>query len=505
MKKSVSFTKVEFWAAITIFVFAVFFFITDGLKDISSVIPPNKELFDQAMFPFSFYRNYFVPQLVRNSFLFCAFLLLNFVVIPRVIKKEALVKNTSIVLLVFLLSGIILGTTDTYLKEYLFTNRQTYHTIFWNSFLYAFWLLFLLGLYSVVKYAGLYLISNAEAIHEKYRFITPDGIVAFVLWMISLFLLLISNVNNAEIMALWVIIGPSGILVYWYSFYVLIPHSLSKKRAFLVYSGKVILGLLITYLPVSLLILPLTNGEVAFNVSLFNVAFQLLITAPLSWLLFNRQIQGKQEVYLLRKELRQSHAHFDFLRSQINPHFLFNALNTIYGTAIQEKAERTSEAIELLGDMMRFMLQENMEEKISLAREIEYLNNYISLQRLRTDQTPGVKIQTQIESPVSTIQIAPMLLIPFIENAFKHGISLREPSHIIISLEMKDNHTLHFDVHNSKHVKPANDPEKNKSGIGLNNVKQRLQLFYPNRHELIIRETWKEYFVHLTIQLPTSQ
>jgi two-component system LytT family sensor kinase len=257
-----------------------------------------------------------------------------------------------------------------------------------------------------------------------------------------------------------------------------------------------------TYLPVSLLILSLTTREVAFNVSLFNVTFQTLITMPLSWLLFNRQLRGKQEVSLLKQELGQSHAHFDFLRSQINPHFLFNALNTIYGTAIQEKAERTSEAIELLGEMMRFMLQENMQEKISLAREIEYLNSYIGLQRLRTQQTPGVKIQAQIESPASPIQIAPMLLIPFIENAFKHGISLREASHIVISLEMKDHHTLHFDVHNSKHVKPANDPEKHQSGIGLHNVKQRLQLFYPARHELIIRETGKEYFVHLTMQLP---
>jgi two-component system LytT family sensor kinase len=189
MKETVSFTRIEFWAATTLFVFAVFFFITDGREDIINVIPPNKALFDQAGFPFSFYRNYFVPQLVRNSFLFSAFLLLNFVVVPQLIKKEALFKNTSIVLLLFLLSGVILGTTDTYLKSYLFTNQQTeqqtYHYIFRISFLYAFWLLFMLGLYSVVKYAGIYLISNAEAIHEKYRFITRDGIVVFVVWMIS--------------------------------------------------------------------------------------------------------------------------------------------------------------------------------------------------------------------------------------------------------------------------------------------------------------------------------
>jgi LytS/YehU family sensor histidine kinase len=93
-----------------------------------------------------------------------------------------------------------------------------------------------------------------------------------------------------------------------------------------------------------------------------------------------------------------------------------------------------------------------------------------------------------------------MLLIPFVENAFKHGISFREPSHIKINFETKDK-TLNFDVYNSKHVKQENDPEKDKSGIGLNNVKQRLELLYPGKHELIIRETGKEFFVHLTLQL----
>jgi LytS/YehU family sensor histidine kinase len=243
-----------------------------------------------------------------------------------------------------------------------------------------------------------------------------------------------------------------------------------------------------------------TNEEGATAISFFNAAFHLFVTALTCWILFKRQMKGKQEIYVLKKELGQSNASFDFLRSQINPHFLFNALNTIYGTAIQEGAERTSEGIEKLGDMMRFMLQENLQEKISLTREIEYLNNYIALQKLRTDPNPIVKIEAQIEQHVGTAQISPMLLIPFVENAFKHGISFREPSHIKINFETKDK-TLYFDVYNSKHVKQENDPEKDKSGIGLNNVKQRLELLYPGKHELIIRETGKEFFVHLTLQL----
>jgi LytS/YehU family sensor histidine kinase len=146
------------------------------------------------------------------------------------------------------------------------------------------------------------------------------------------------------------------------------------------------------------------------------------------------------------------------------------------------------------------MLQENMQDKISLIREIDYLNNYISLQRLRTDPNPIVQIQTQIDDRDNLFKIAPMLLIPFVENAFKHGISFREPSYIKVTLEIKDD-TLYFNVFNSKHDRQENDPEKDKRGIGLENVKQRLKLSYPNKHELKIRDTPKEFLIHLTIQL----
>ena len=202
----------------------------------------------------------------------------------------------------------------------------------------------------------------------------------------------------------------------------------------------------------------------------------------------------------LKTALGRSTADLNFLRSQINPHFLFNALNTLYATALQENAERTSEGIQKLGDMMRFMLRENLQEKISLIREIEYLNNYVGLQTLRIQSSAGIVIQTEIEEQVNGLQIAPMLLIPFVENAFKHGIRLKEQSNIRISLLTKDK-ILFFDVSNTIHVKPASDPEKDNNGIGLNNVQQRLRLLYPNLHELLIRENGKEFFIHLTIHL----
>jgi LytS/YehU family sensor histidine kinase len=208
----------------------------------------------------------------------------------------------------------------------------------------------------------------------------------------------------------------------------------------------------------------------------------------------------QNEIASLRTELGQSDANLTFLKSQINPHFLFNALNTLYGTALQEKAERTGEGIQRLGDMMRFMLHENTQDKISLMREVEYLNNYIALQTLRTSMSDKITLITEIEEQFENYHITPMLLIPFVENAFKHGISLQKSSYIKISLQVRDQ-VLFFDVSNSINPKSDNDPEKLKSGVGLENVRQRLSLLYRDRYELMIHENANEFFVHLTLHL----
>lgn len=494
--KSENFARVEFWGATTLFVFMVFFHITDSLSN-----DWVRDLPLDVTIPFSYH---FFPNLINYIVLYAAFLFLNFKVVPQLLQKEALSKNIFFILLVFMTLGLIGGITRTYSEVYFIkqyrTTQEAYNFLFRKSFLYITRLLFVFGLYTVIKYVGLYLLTNTEAIRSRFGFVTRGGIAAFIVWMITVLLLIIGDADKAVLIC-WGVIGPFAISLYWYSFYSLIPKSLGKKRAFLGYMGKVLLVLLITYLPVFLLTIIFThNDDPAFAFSFLNSIVQLSLTAPLSWVLFKQHIKGNEELYSLKKELGQTNANFDFLRSQINPHFLFNALNTIYGTAIQENAERTSEGIERLGDMMRFMLQENMQEKISLAREIDYLNNYIVLQRLRTDANPIVKIEAAIEQQSGIVHIAPMLLIPFVENAFKHGISLREPSHIKISVETREE-VLYFDVYNSKHQQQHSDPEKNNNGIGLNNVKQRLQLLYNGKHELIIRETNKEFFVHLTIRL----
>lgn len=330
--------------------------------------------------------------------------------------------------------------------------------------------------------------------------VTRNVLLGIVLWGLSIPLFILGHTDYDGIVG-WSVLAVFGLFFYWWAFHYTIPAAYPKRKPFRSYIERVIIFLAIAWLPMTLLITVILQGfDHAVQMSMINTFTQLFFTAPLLWILYRRQLKSKEEVLYLRRELGQSNANIDFLRSQINPHFLFNVLNTIYGTAIQEGAERTSTAVEKLGDMMRFMLHENMQEKIALTREIDYLNNYISLQRLRTDGNANFQVEAYIEQPITTMPIAPMLLIPFVENAFKHGISFREPSHIKITLELHDQ-TLYFDVYNSKHTKPENDPEKDRSGIGLNNVRQRLQLLYPQKHELMVRETAKDFFVHLTLQL----
>jgi hypothetical protein len=504
LKKPTSFTRIEFWAATTLFAFIIFFFITDGVDGNSAFAnTPYKCYFEEAKVPFRFYTDYFIPQIIRYIFLYLSFSYLTFLVVPKLLKKKAVTQNIFLVIIVFLVAGVVFGITDTYLKSYLYAGHkerdEVDQGIFRESFQYTSWLLWVFVIYTAIKYAGLYLLSNFEAIQLKYKFIRRESVAAFIIWMIGLLLLIAGNADP-ELATAWAILFPFAILLYSFSFYSLIPKALSKKYPFLFYIGRSFLMLTIAYFPLTLLLSVATESDVIVNLSYLSSVFQMFITVPVTWVLYKRHLKGNEEVFVLTKELKQSAANIDFLRSQINPHFLFNALNTIYGTAIQEKAERTSEGIEKLGDMMRFMLQENLQEKISLNREIDYVNNYISLQRLRTDPNPNVLIQTDIQDGDNMHQIAPMLLIPFVENAFKHGISFRERSHIKVSLEIKNN-ALYFDVYNSKHPQQESDPEKDKSGIGLENVKQRLKLLYPNKHDLTIRETGKEFFVHLTIQL----
>jgi hypothetical protein len=227
--------------------------------------------------------------------------------------------------------------------------------------------------------------------------------------------------------------------------------------------------------------------------------FLVLIVTPLAWLLYQQRKDKILQLKGMETALVRSAADLQFLRSQINPHFLFNALNTLYGAALRERSEQTAEGIQMLGDMMRFMLHENNLDLIPMNKEIEYLKNYIALQKLRTPPSPDIQIEDNIDDAICDRPIAPMLLIPFVENAFKHGISLNERSWIDIKLECAGTFIC-FEVRNSIHVRFEGDTEKDRSGIGLKNVAERLKLLYPGKHELQVSESGNEFTAKLVIK-----
>lgn len=504
IRKSVDIKKIELYTAAGIYGFILLLLLARVAdSNVNVVWTPYRYLFEEYGLHYSYSKYYFFPMVARYTLYFCSFLIWNFVITPSLIEKR---KTTLMMVLTVALFGTIwlfCGITDTWLKGYLFYHKSpgyVYNLVFKTNLIYAIWVMMMLTLYSVIKHVANYLLDNTEKIESEYKVLTRDSIIALVVWMLFIFGLLLIDAD-IDVISLFFIIVPVAIGVHGLSAYSIIPNTLANKKRFITYWLKVVLLTATVSVPVFfILTVALSRHRDGLITMGMNAAFQLFVVAPFSWITYKRRLTGKAEILNLKTALGTSAANLDFLRSQINPHFLFNALNTLYGTALQENADRTGEGIQRLGDMMRFMLQENMHEKILLTREIDYLNNYIALQKLRTQTSPDIRIEVQIEDHILGLQIAPMLLIPFIENAFKHGISLREPSHIKITLQTKEG-KLYFDVHNSIHTRPDNDPEKGKSGIGLVNVKQRLKLLYNNKHELIIRENASEFFIHLTINL----
>jgi two-component sensor histidine kinase len=183
------------------------------------------------------------------------------------------------------------------------------------------------------------------------------------------------------------------------------------------------------------------------------------------------------------------------LKSQINPHFFFNTLNNIYSLAII-KSDETASSILKLSSIMRYVLTETEQKYVPLANEIEFLQNYINLQSVRL--TDKVNLVFDVQGDIDGKQIAPLLFIPFVENAFKYGVSTVDSSEIIIRLSTTHN-TVHFFVQNSI-VKGAKQSTVN-TGIGIVNVKRRLELLYPAKHSLTIDEKPNQYTANLEINL----
>jgi two-component system sensor histidine kinase AlgZ len=224
--------------------------------------------------------------------------------------------------------------------------------------------------------------------------------------------------------------------------------------------------------------------------NLFIVIFLGMIRFAVEWFEF----EAKQK----NVENERLTAELNFLKAQINPHFLFNTLNNLYYLAYKQ-SPNTTEVIAKLSQMMRYMIYDSNYPLVPLGKEIEYMENYISLERLRLNDQIPIKLTVQ-GGKGDDILIAPLIFITFLENAVKHGVSNNYPkAWINISIDIQGKECI-YRVENSKI--PSTKPEaERKSGIGLQNVKRRLELSYPGKHTLIVEELKDRYSVQLNIQL----
>ena len=202
----------------------------------------------------------------------------------------------------------------------------------------------------------------------------------------------------------------------------------------------------------------------------------------------DQEVKKEEENERLKSEL-------SFLRSQISPHFMFNVLNSIVSLS-RRKPEMVEPVVIKLSELMRYMIYETSDSKVSIDKEFSYLESYIELQRLRFGNDIKIDFKHNLSSSPSSIE--PMLLIPFVENAFKHGVGMVQNPSIDIELN-DDKKSLFFSVRNQ--VSKQNSEIKDESsGIGLANVRRRLELLYPDQHELKIDEKEDSYLVELTIK-----
>lgn len=334
---------------------------------------------------------------------------------------------------------------------------------------------------------------------SKFRFL-----IHFLVWIMLLLGLTFPLKNESDYLSSFVEISVDAIfylfIIYFNIFYLfpkyLKGQTLGKYAIFLVISV-----ILIT--PVKGLAFYILNladedsrRQVLFNLhytflSAFLVAGSSTVIKILyEWVIYQRD-KKKLEKENMQSELK-------FLKNQINPHFLFNTLNNIYALSLI-KSEATPEVILKLSDLLRYMLYECNEPKVKLRNEISYMKNYLDLERLR--QKPDVILEFKVEGEVKEQTITPLIFTPFLENAFKHGVNkVLENACVRVFLKVKKN-KLKFIVENSKPEFTTNMINISQGGIGLANVKKRLEMLYSDNYSLEIENTMTYYKIELTLNL----
>ncbi|WP_438939927.1 sensor histidine kinase [Chitinophaga hostae] len=290
------------------------------------------------------------------------------------------------------------------------------------------------------------------------------------------------------------------IVIAYLNLHWFLPRYLLQKR-YLAYSTAILLsvaGYLVTqslfdYYLYGFVIGPMRNSTLMESLSynffstLWYLGLMLALKLSMDWY--------GQQLTIQKITVEKLHAEVNFLRAQINPHFLFNILNNLYALTLKQSS-LAPDIVLKLSEMMEYMLYDSNDEKVLLEKEIAYLNNYIELERLRL--SADAVITQDIDADLNGYEIAPLLLLPLLENAFKHGLTRQlENSWLKVHITL-NKAILKVVIANSR---PAAVARKSKGGIGLSNLRKRLELLYPDRHQLELNDGEDIFEARLTIAL----
>lgn len=314
--------------------------------------------------------------------------------------------------------------------------------------------------------------------------IVQNGFIWFFLFLILLTAIQAENRVSSSIFALLLLAPP----VYINNLFLL----KFLRKNLLLFIGLFILNTLV-FTAISVFAIKMVAFQ-ELELWMFLNFFGILFLA----LVFASAIKIARDSFTRRQQEKE--AELKLLKAQLNPHFLFNTLNNLYGLSVV-KSDKLPNLMLKLSNLLRYSLYETKETFVPLAKEITYLENYMALERIRLED--ATNIQFESSGNLSSKQIAPMLFIVFVENAFKHlSISKDKKSEVIVSLH-EENDRLIFKCLNTKDTTNLehDNIEKGKSGIGLQNVKKRLTLMYPETHELTITENDASYSIQLILDL----
>lgn len=329
-------------------------------------------------------------------------------------------------------------------------------------------------------------------VKPKYITLTLHGLIWGAVLALPLF---VGSADDTFPAAFSLVANIIHLVLFYFNAYYLYPKLMNRRRWWLyiicviaLIGGSFRLKMLVlnVWFP-ELTIYGYMNAFLGFPIIFF------LVISTIYRIILNRINYEKR---LKEREAEQLSTELKFLRSQISPHFLFNVLNNLVSMARHQSNQLEPSLIRLAG-LMRYMLYESDGKKVPLTKEIDYLKSYIELQKIRFEEDVAISTDIRYEDGPDTIE--PMLLIPFVENAFKHGVALVDHPFISIRLQVMA-HTLHFYVDNKFSTEIEQSKDKD-SGIGLANVKTRLQLLYPGQHLLMVDDHDEVFRIHLTLPL----